>query len=89
MPLHVTSVSQDAEVRSKGRTDEQLRERLESKPNMSAASTYPDRETAERVVGTALWQEQAEIWRWRRAVADTPTWFSTIAAMRHIPLGAW
>lgn len=34
-----------------GRTDEQLRERLKSESNISAASTYTDRATAERVVG--------------------------------------
>jgi len=47
-----------------GRTDDQLRERLERERNISAASTYTDRETAERVVGTALQQEQARIQRW-------------------------
>jgi hypothetical protein len=47
-----------------GRTDDQLRDRLERERNISAASTYTDRETAERVVGTALQQEQARIQRW-------------------------
>jgi toxin YxiD len=47
-----------------GRTDEQLQERLRSEHNISAASTYTDRETAERVVGTVLQQEQLRIHRW-------------------------
>jgi hypothetical protein len=47
-----------------GRTDEQLRERLQHERNISAASTYTDRETAERAVGAALQQNQAKIERW-------------------------
>lgn len=47
-----------------GRTDEQLRERLKSESNISAASTYTDRSTAERVVGTVMQQEQVRIQRW-------------------------
>jgi toxin YxiD len=47
-----------------GRTDEQLQERLERERNISAASTYTDRETAERVVGAVLQQEQSRIQRW-------------------------
>lgn len=47
-----------------GQTDEQLRERLEREPNIAAASTYTDRDTAERVVGVALAEhrEQIECW---------------------------
>jgi Bacterial CdiA-CT RNAse A domain len=47
-----------------GRTDDQLRERLQRERNISAASTYTDRETAERAVGTALQENQAKIQRW-------------------------
>ncbi len=47
-----------------GRTDEQLRQRLEREGNISAASTYTDRETAERVVGAVLQQGQPRIRRW-------------------------
>jgi hypothetical protein len=47
-----------------GRTDEQLRQRLERERRISAASTYTDRETAERVVGTVLQQQQPKIRRW-------------------------
>jgi len=37
-----------------GRTDAQLAERLRREPGISAASTYTDRETAERAVGAAI-----------------------------------
>lgn len=47
-----------------GRTDEQLRQRLRDEPDISAASTYTDRDTAERVVGAALQRNQAKIADW-------------------------
>ena len=48
-----------------GRTDNELRERLADEPNISAASTWTDRRTAEQVVGLALEQNQGKIDRWR------------------------
>jgi hypothetical protein len=47
-----------------GRTDDQLRERLHHERNISAASTWTDRETAERAVGIALEQNRSKIDRW-------------------------
>jgi hypothetical protein len=47
-----------------GRTDDQLLERLEHEPNISGASTFTDRATAERVVGAALAQSRDRIQRW-------------------------
>ncbi len=47
-----------------GRTDDQLRERLRHEHNISAASTWTDRETAERAVGGALQQNRVQIDRW-------------------------
>jgi len=47
-----------------GRTDNDLRERLQHEPNISAASTYTDRATAERVIGVALQQNAGKIQRW-------------------------
>jgi hypothetical protein len=47
-----------------GRTDDQLRERLRHERNISAASTWTDRDTAERAVGTALEQDRDRIDRW-------------------------
>lgn len=47
-----------------GLTDDQLRERLRQERNISAASTYTDRPTAERAVSAALEQNQGKIRRW-------------------------
>ena len=47
-----------------GRTDKQLLERLDRERNISGASTYTDRATAERAVGAAIAQSQARIERW-------------------------
>ena len=47
-----------------GRTDEQLRARLEQEPGISAASTYTDRAAAEMAVGTVLEQARGRIERW-------------------------
>jgi hypothetical protein len=47
-----------------GRSDEDLRERLNRERNISAASTWSDREVAEKTVGEALRSEQGKIRRW-------------------------
>jgi len=47
-----------------GRTDEQLRERLQSEPSISAASTYTDRATAELAVANALEHGRGRIQNW-------------------------
>ena len=47
-----------------GRTDEQLLERLDHERNISGASTYTDRATAERAVGAAIAQSRDRIQRW-------------------------
>lgn len=47
-----------------GRTDDQLRERLRHERNISAASSWTDRETAERTVGITLEQNRDKINRW-------------------------
>lgn len=49
-----------------GRSDEELRQRLERERNISAASTWTDRETAEETVGAALRQEHNRIDSWER-----------------------
>lgn len=46
------------------RTDAELQERLERERHISAASTYTDRTTAERVVAEAIRQNQDRIQRW-------------------------
>lgn len=47
-----------------GRSDEQLRARLEQERHISAASTYSDRTAAELAVGQALQQQQDRVRRW-------------------------
>jgi len=47
-----------------GRSDDELRDRLEREPAISGASTYTDRATAERVIGEAIAQNQNRIQRW-------------------------
>ena len=47
-----------------GRTDDQLRERLEEERHISGASTYTDRPTAEHAIGAAIAQSQDRIQRW-------------------------
>jgi hypothetical protein len=47
-----------------GQTDEQLFERLDHERNISGASTYTDRATAEHAVGAAIAQSQDRIQRW-------------------------
>jgi Bacterial CdiA-CT RNAse A domain len=47
-----------------GKTDDELRERLERERNISGASTYADRPTAEHAVGAAIAQSQERIERW-------------------------
>ncbi len=47
-----------------GKTDEDLRDRLRREPNISAASTYTDRATAERTIAAALSQNAGKIQHW-------------------------
>ena len=53
-------------ARHVARTDEELRERLARERNISAASTWTDRETAETVVGQALTTERGRLESWMR-----------------------
>ena len=55
-----------------GRTDEQLLERLDHERNISGASTYTDRATAERAVGAAIAQSQDRIQRWLNHTGGHP-----------------
>jgi len=47
-----------------GRTDAELRERLRRERNISAASTWNDRQAAEGAVGAAIAQQGSKITRW-------------------------
>ncbi len=51
-------------ARHVGKSDAELRQRLQDEPNISAASSYTDRNTAERVVGTALQRNESRIQQW-------------------------
>lgn len=51
-------------ARHVGRSDDDLRERLARERNISAASTWPDRATAEAVVGEALAAERGRVDSW-------------------------
>jgi len=55
-----------------GRTDDELRERLERERHISGASTYTDRSTAEHAVGAAIAQSQDRIERWLRRSGGHP-----------------
>ncbi len=59
-------------ARHVGRSDQQLRERLQHEPNISAASTYTDRQTAERVVTSALDSNREKLQRWFQRGARRP-----------------
>ena len=54
------------------RTDAQLRERLRDEPGISAASTWTDRETAERVIAAALVSQRAKVDEWRGRSGSRP-----------------
>ncbi len=47
-----------------GQSEEELRRRLQREENITGASTYTDRATAEHVVGAAIAQSQDQIQRW-------------------------
>ena len=47
-----------------GKTNRELSDRLRREPNIAAASTYPDLQTAETVVGAALAKEQKRVAAW-------------------------
>jgi hypothetical protein len=55
-----------------GRTDAELRERLSREGNISAASTWTDRETAETTLAQALRAEHGRIASWMRRGMPRP-----------------
>jgi len=55
-----------------GRSDDDLRARLEREPQISSASTYTDRATAERVVGAALEKGSRAFTAWRERSGVRP-----------------
>lgn len=59
-------------ARHVGKTDRELADRLRQQPNISAASTYTDLQTAETVVGAALAQERSRIATWSARPGSRP-----------------
>ncbi len=59
-------------ARHVGRTNPQLATRLREQPDISAASTYPDLETAETVVGAALASERGRVAAWAARRGSRP-----------------
>ena len=57
-----------------GKTDAELRDRLRREPDISSASTYADRETAERVVGAALASGGASFEKWKARQGRRPNY---------------
>lgn len=55
-----------------GRSDEQLRERLQRERDISAASTWNDRASAEAAVGAAIAQQNGKIGRWLERQSGHP-----------------
>jgi CDI toxin RNase A-like protein len=55
-----------------GRTDDQLRKRLEHERNISGASTYTDRATAEHAIGAAIAISQDRIQSWLDRTGNRP-----------------
>ena len=59
-------------TRHVGKTDAELRDRLRREPDISAASTYNDRDTAERVVAAALKSTDRSFAAWRARSGPRP-----------------
>lgn len=73
-------------ARHVAKTDEQLRERL-ARESISAASTYPDLETAERVVGLTLARHAARLEQWLAREGARPNLVLPFVAPRQPPIG--
>jgi hypothetical protein len=71
-------------ARHVGRTDEQLVERLRREPNISSASTYADRETAEQTIAAALEAPGRSFDAWLRRNGRRPNFSLRYAAGRVI-----
>lgn len=59
-------------ARHVGRTDAELRQRLQREPQISAASTYNDAETASAAVGSALAQSDRRVRNWEARQGPRP-----------------
>jgi hypothetical protein len=71
-------------ARHVGKTDEELLQRLRREPQISAASTYTDRASAESVVGAALAAGGRAFDAWRRRTGRRPNFVLHYSANRVI-----
>ena len=71
-------------ARHVGKSDDDLRARLRREPDISSASTYPDRRTAESVVGAALGSPPRAFAAWRTRDGSRPNFVIHFAAHRVI-----
>jgi hypothetical protein len=70
-----------------GKTDAELGERLRREPRISAASTYNDRATAERSVGSALASGADKLGAWERRSGRRPNLVLNYRSPGKEPLG--
>ena len=70
-----------------GRTDDQLRQRLNQERNISAASTYTDRSTAEAAIGSALAANRDKIDLWLNRPGGHPNLVLDYDAQDGHPVG--
>jgi hypothetical protein len=59
-------------ARHVGKTDDELRARLKAEPDISAASTYFDADTAARVVAEVLSRKSDEVRKWGQRTGSRP-----------------
>jgi hypothetical protein len=74
-------------ARHVGKTDAELAARLRSEPQISAASTYTDRATAERAVGAAMAAEKTKLTAWANRRGRRPNLVLRYAEPAGKPLG--
>ena len=74
-------------ARHVGRTDDELRERLRSEPSISAASTYSNRATAERVVATTLQRFSRRVQSWSARTGSRPNLALDFQGVADAPVG--
>jgi hypothetical protein len=71
-------------ARHVGKTDGELVERLRREPQISSASTYTDRDTAEQVIAAALESGGRSFDAWRHRTGHRPNFVLRYAATRTI-----
>jgi len=70
-----------------GRTDAQLAERLRREPQISSASTYTDRSTAEQIVGAAIAAGGNRLLSWQRRSGRRPNLVLNYVTPDRKPIG--